>query len=198
MHGMGDSGSNPGMKELCNSVHEKYGNYVLCLDVSNGLLSIANTMDEQLAELHNVVQKHYSYLKGGFNAIGNSQGGLLMRAYVERYNDPPVKTFISWTGVQNGIHTCPLGSSALCYVWGVNRIINPYTFHIVFSDYWKDSRDKARYLRENRFLPDINNENPNADLQNPMYKRFSKGSFERNGSGTIVVTIVTMKHATVI
>jgi palmitoyl-protein thioesterase len=29
-------------------------------------------------------------LTGGFNAIGFSQGGQFLRAYVERYNNPPV------------------------------------------------------------------------------------------------------------
>jgi pimeloyl-ACP methyl ester carboxylesterase len=37
-------------------------------------------------------------LANGFNMIGHSQGGLITRAYVERYNNPPVYNLISWAG----------------------------------------------------------------------------------------------------
>ena len=33
-------------------------------------------------------------LKSGFNALGNSQGALLMRAYINRENTPPVRRFL--------------------------------------------------------------------------------------------------------
>lgn len=41
-------------------------------------------------------------LSQGFNAIGYSQGNLIIRAYVERYNKPPVKSFISFHGPMMG------------------------------------------------------------------------------------------------
>ena len=41
MHGMGDSGSNPGMKSLCASAPSKYpGMYSVCANVANGAASI--------------------------------------------------------------------------------------------------------------------------------------------------------------
>jgi palmitoyl-protein thioesterase len=39
-------------------------------------------------------------LAKGFNLIGHSQGGLIARAYIERYNDPPVHNFITWATPQ--------------------------------------------------------------------------------------------------
>lgn len=35
------------------------------------------------------------FLSRGFDAIGFSQGGQLLRAYVERYNRPPVRNLIT-------------------------------------------------------------------------------------------------------
>jgi hypothetical protein len=42
-------------------------------------------------------------LKNGFNAVGYSQGNLVIRGYVERYNDPPVHNFISMHGILFGV-----------------------------------------------------------------------------------------------
>ena len=46
-------------------------------------------------------------LRQGFNLIGHSQGGLLSRAYIERFNDPPVYNFISWAGPMDGVYGVP-------------------------------------------------------------------------------------------
>merc|ERR1711959_616415 len=46
-------------------------------------------------------------LKGGFNAIGFSQGNSLIRGYIQKYNDPPVNTFISVHGTVMGVQAFP-------------------------------------------------------------------------------------------
>jgi palmitoyl-protein thioesterase len=46
-------------------------------------------------------------LADGFNAIGFSQGNNIIRGYIAKYNDPPVKTFISVNGVNGGISAVP-------------------------------------------------------------------------------------------
>ena len=46
-------------------------------------------------------------LKDGFNGIGLSQGGLLLRAYIQRCNDPPVKNFITLGSPHAGINDLP-------------------------------------------------------------------------------------------
>merc|ERR1712125_80225 len=46
-------------------------------------------------------------LKGGFNAIGFSQGNSLIRGYIHKYNDPPVNTFISVHGTVMGVAAFP-------------------------------------------------------------------------------------------
>merc|ERR1719248_3712 len=46
-------------------------------------------------------------LQAGFNAVGFSQGGQLMRAYVQRCNDPPVRQLITFGGQHMGIADIP-------------------------------------------------------------------------------------------
>lgn len=46
-------------------------------------------------------------MKNGFNAVGFSQGGQFMRAYVERCNDPPVYNLITMGGQHQGVADIP-------------------------------------------------------------------------------------------
>jgi len=156
MHGMGDAGDNPGMKSICQSVSDAYpGTHVNCLNVANGAASISTVMKDQLEEFVQAIHADEK-LSGGFNAVGMSQGNLLIRSYIEMYNDPPVHTFISMVGPHDGVADCPdnfLFKIACQAVWSA-----PYDQPIVFSDYWKDPTDKTTYLEKSRFLADINNE----------------------------------------
>jgi palmitoyl-protein thioesterase len=47
-------------------------------------------------------------LAGGINVLGTSQGGILLRGYLERCNNPPVKNFISWVAPMMGVYGVPL------------------------------------------------------------------------------------------
>merc|ERR1711907_286113 len=46
-------------------------------------------------------------LSGGINAIGFSQGNSLCRGYIQKYNDPPVSTFLSIHGTVSGVAGFP-------------------------------------------------------------------------------------------
>eukprot|EP00659_Diplonema_papillatum_P022425 gene22425-34346_t len=48
-----------------------------------------------------------SQLAGGFNAVGFSQGNSVIRGYIHKYNDPPVKTFLSVHGTVMGVAGFP-------------------------------------------------------------------------------------------
>lgn len=41
------------------------------------------------------------------NVMGTSQGGILMRGYLERCNNPPVKNFIAWVSPMMGVYGVP-------------------------------------------------------------------------------------------
>lgn len=47
-------------------------------------------------------------------------------------------------------------------------MLSPYKSSLVFSDYWKDPSDQATYLKESRFLADVNNE---KETKNAQYKK---------------------------
>lgn len=165
LHGMGDASTNPGMGSLCKSITKQYpGVYVLCSAVGNGLGSITTKLAKQVEEFASEVQSD-PQLKDGFHVVGLSQGNMVLRAYVEQVNNPPVKTFVSICGTNNGIANCPnnILYKLVCPLWKLDK----YSASIAFSDYWKDPMDKAQYLQKSRFLADLNNE---RDQKNATYK----------------------------
>lgn len=46
-------------------------------------------------------------LQGGFDAVGFSQGGQILRAYVQRCNDPPVRNLITIGAQHQGVMDLP-------------------------------------------------------------------------------------------
>jgi len=163
MHGMGDASFNPGMQSFCNGISDAYpGTHVNCLNVANAVSSITETLDTQLNEFVDEIKKDQE-LVNGFNAVGISQGNLLIRAYIERYNNPPVLTYVSMVGPHGGVGECPdhLIFRLVCPIWKWS----PYGAPIAFSDYWKNTYDKAEYLEKSRFLADINNEREKKNTQ---------------------------------
>ena len=78
------------------------------------ILELETKLDKQLEEFTAEVRAD-PLLKGGFPAVGLSQGNLVLRAYIERVNDPPVRQFISVCGPNTGVATCPDNwPSSLC------------------------------------------------------------------------------------
>ena len=156
LHGMGDSGSNAGMKSICKTASDKYpGLHSVCSNVANGMSSITTELHKQLDEFTAEIRAD-PLLKDGFTAVGLSQGNLVLRAYIEKVNDPPVHKWVSICGPNNGIGTCPKNAlfEAVCPVWKLAK----YNAPLAFSDYWKDSKDESGYLAKSRFLADLNNE----------------------------------------
>merc|ERR1711934_1266511 len=51
--------------------------------------------------------KNETKLAGGFNAVGFSQGNSVIRGYIQKYNDPPVNTFLSVHGTVSGVASFP-------------------------------------------------------------------------------------------
>jgi palmitoyl-protein thioesterase len=120
-------------------------------------------------ELFAAAVRNDSKLARGFNLIGHSQGGLITRAYVERFNDPPVYNLVSLAGPHDGVFGVP-ALNALCpdhfCPWlgklfdellasGATRAVQEV---FTFASYWKDTMNYSEYLRDNIFLADINNE----------------------------------------
>jgi len=157
LHGMGDASSNEGMRSLCGSVEEEYpGTHVLCSSTADGAASMKMRLDDQIAAFAAEVASDPE-LKHGFNAVGLSQGGLVLRGYLERGSGPPIGRLVTVSTPHAGIGACPEGAvwALLCLVFK----LDPYGSPTVFSDYWKDvSGGREAYLSRSRWLADANNE----------------------------------------
>jgi len=116
----------------------------------------------------------YPHLKNGFNALGFSQGGQFLRAYVERCNDPPVYNLITYGAQHNGVSTvpgCVNDDSDFCERMKLLLSANVYSSfiqtHVVQAQYFKSIDYYDEYLEKSNFLADINNE---REEKNPKYK----------------------------
>jgi palmitoyl-protein thioesterase len=112
-------------------------------------------------------------LQNGFNAVGFSQGGQFLRAYVERCNDPPVYNLITMGGQHQGvadIPECTSVNSTICSLVEELLALGAYNSLVqelvIQAQYFHDPLEPNEYLTYNTFLPDIN-----SDITiNPTYK----------------------------
>jgi palmitoyl-protein thioesterase len=117
-------------------------------------------------------------LRGGFNAIGLSQGGQFLRGLVQRcnftaYGAAGMQKLISIGGQHQGVYglpNCPGANVTLCgwvrealdkgaYLYPVQRSVVP-------AQYWQDPFNYTAYGQKNTFLADINQ----VRKVNPLYK----------------------------
>jgi len=111
MHGMGDSCFNPGMKSITEKVGEHVGTYSVCIPTGADQSSDSNngffmTMNDNVDVFAKAIQKDPK-LANGFNAVGFSQGNSVIRGYIQKYNNPPVSTFLSVHGTVVGVASFP-------------------------------------------------------------------------------------------
>lgn len=180
MHGMGDFATNPmGMVPIKNKIAQDTGAYVHSVEIcskpdelsgcagqdqSNGFLM---NMDDQVDQFARVVRAD-SKLAQGFNAIGFSQGNTVIRGYIHRYNNPPVKSFVSMHGVMMGVAglpQCPLnvtGLGLICKAVDALTSMGAYTGfvqnHLAQANYYRNPKELDEFRKVAHFLPYINNE----------------------------------------
>jgi len=105
-------------------------------------------------------------LKDGYNVLGYSQGGLLVRGVIQRCPSPPVKVFVSYASPQQGVfgvfETCPDGLPPIpCNAFRTlsTQAYMDYTQkNFMPAQYWHDPRKEDLYLAKSAYLADINNE----------------------------------------
>jgi palmitoyl-protein thioesterase len=180
-HGMGDTCCYPfSMGKIKNLIEQNLpGIYVYSIEVGNTieqdeLNSYFMNVNDQIDYICKKL-KNDTNLAKGFNAMGFSQGGQFLRAYVERCNSPPIYNLISVGGQHQGVYGLPncLGNnSAICET--VRKMLNMGAYtpevqpNLVQAEYWHDPLNEKEYLDKCIFLPDINNALPS---QNKTYKQ---------------------------
>jgi len=121
MHGMGDFASNPmGMEPMRAELSKRLNTYVtnIALNGIGGFDILSEFLMLMNKEVDTFATKVKSdpKLAGGFNAIGFSQGNLIIRGYIERYNNPPVYNWVSIHGPNLGVSSIPhcIGPGIIC------------------------------------------------------------------------------------
>jgi len=168
-HGLGDSYDSPGILEFQSYIEEMHpGIFIHSVYIDpdskeDKRLTFFGNVDDQV-ELVAQQLKHLPQLSGGFDAMGFSQGGQFLRAYVERHNNPPVRNLITFGSQHMGISDIPPCKpyDILCnLVRNAARagVYNEWAQkNLVQAQYYRDPAQLARYLEFNHFLTSINNE----------------------------------------
>ena len=172
-HGLGDSAHSEGIESFMSQLEEAFpGLYIhsVSQDESNdsedrrqGFFGHVNEQVEKACQQLASIDE----LRDGFDAIGFSQGGQFLRAYVQRCNTPKVRNLVTFGSQHMGIADLPACGpmDLLCRVAEAALRGGIYTdyaqSHLVSAQYYrnpKDARAFASYLQKNDFIKDINNE----------------------------------------
>lgn len=97
------------------------GLYVACANVlADGFASITTPLSDHVDKLARLVRADPK-LAHGFHAVGLSQGRLVLRDFVEVYNLPPERRFVSVCTPHEGIGICPEAYQMVCHCGSSRR-----------------------------------------------------------------------------
>mgnify|MGYP002716346855 CR=1 FL=1 len=179
-HGLGDSAYAPWLHSLKEELEHTYPRMYVHLvalesrSVADRAATFVGDVNAQVARVAEQLAQ-VPELRHGFDAVGFSQGGQFLRAYVERFH-APVRHLITFGSQHMGITALPGcgDDDQLCQA--VMRHLENATYtdyaqtHTVVAQYFRDTRTPERfeqYMTHNRFLRDINNE---GVAKNASYK----------------------------
>lgn len=170
-HGLGDSFQGSGLNDIASLAQEVHP------DTYIHIVQLADTdfADRQASFLGNVSQQVATVCEQltndtilrtapAINALGFSQGGQFLRAYVEQCNFPPVRNLVTVGSQHNGIsefQECKW-SDLLCK--GAEAILHAGRWSdlvqggFVPAQYYRDPEDLEAYIEHSNFLADVNNE----------------------------------------
>jgi len=104
------------------------------------------TMDDNV-EIFAQKIKADPQLASGFNCVGFSQGNSLCRGYIQKYNDPPVVTFLSVHGTVSGVAGFP-NCNPQGLLGPVCRLLAKSLGDLAFSSLVQNSLFQADYFRD--------------------------------------------------
>ncbi|GAM39500.1 hypothetical protein TCE0_034f11103 [Talaromyces pinophilus] len=180
-HGLGDSYQADGLKEVAQLAEEvNPGTYVHIIhldDSDNGdrQATFIGNVTEQIAQVcEQLASEPILSTAPAVNALGFSQGGQFLRAFVERCNFPKVHNLVTMGSQHNGIfkfQSCDSTGDWACRgaeaLLRFGRWSDFVQSRLVPAQYFRDVNDYDSYLEHSNFLADINNE---RELKNALYK----------------------------
>jgi palmitoyl-protein thioesterase len=177
-HGLGDSYNNLGpIDELVNRIYEGTYTKIIKLGTSPTADSEASFIGNVSAQVDQVcatlAADNILSTAPAVDALGFSQGGVFLRAYVERCNTPPVRNLVTLGSPHNGITEITCRGNLVCQGLYWLFKLNPFSARvqstIVPAQYYRPTEDSGKfenYLDGSGLLADINNE---RELKNKAY-----------------------------
>lgn len=171
-HGLGDDYGREGMKEaaaLAEAVNP--GTYVHLVHLADSpsrdrqATFFGNVTEQVSAVCEQLASDPILSTAPAINALGFSQGGQFLRAYIERCNNPPVRNLVTFGSQHNGIthfQGCADTGDWVCR--GAEALLRYGTWsdfvqsRLVPSQYFRDPEDFDNYLEHSNLLADLNNE----------------------------------------
>ena len=122
--------------------------YVLNCEVGNGFMdSIFLDLNSQIEDFSNCVNNDPN-LKDGFIGVGFSQGGMLLRAYIERYNHVRAR-MLRFIGVSAPLGGFFCGRESNCFVVpGLPISLNDWVAENVYTEQYQDWIGATSYWRD--------------------------------------------------
>ena len=153
------------LDEIANNIHP--GTFVYNISVTGADRSpiFFGNVSSQLATVCDTLASHPVLSTApAIDAIGFSQGGQFLRGYVERCNNPPIRSLVTFGSHHNGISKFKECEST---DWRCRSEMALLRFNLwsafaqsffVPAQYFRDPEDYQSYLDGSGFLADINNE----------------------------------------
>ncbi|KAL2019868.1 hypothetical protein VTK56DRAFT_9130 [Thermocarpiscus australiensis] len=180
-HGLGDTYQADGMRQVAEIAEKANpGTFVYAIRVDENAARdryasfVGNLTDHVAKACADIAAHPILSTAPAIDALGFSQGGQFLRAYVERCNNPPVRSIVTFGSQHNGItafRDCERADwicrAAMAVLTG-----NPWSTmvqsRLVPAQYFRDPAQYEQYLEHSNFLADINNERAQ---KNETYKK---------------------------
>jgi palmitoyl-protein thioesterase len=178
-HGLGDNYAAEGMQQVGKIIEDLNPGtfvYFIRLDASatnDQRATFYGNVTQQVAKVCDDLASHPILSTApAIDAVGFSQGGQFLRAYVQRCNAPPVRNLITFGSQHNGIVDYRVCESRDWLCRGAMALLHGNTWtqfvqsRLVPAQYFRDPADMESYLAHSNFLADINNE---REVKNEKY-----------------------------
>lgn len=174
-HGMGDAFNGEGIKEIAAFAEDiNPGTFVYTVSLGGRDSSAdrsATFFGNVTQQLHTVCEQLAAHpilsTAPAIDAMGFSQGGQFLRAYIQKCNNPPVRSLVTFGSQHNGIIEFKACGSSDWLCRAAMALLRWNTWgsfvqsRLVPAQYFRDpstASEYASYLKSSNFLADVNNE----------------------------------------
>lgn len=171
-HGLGDTFNGEGIQQVADLAETiNPGTFVYTISLagddanSDRSATFFGNVTQQLETVCEALAEHPILSTApAIDALGFSQGGQFLRGYVERCNNPPVRSLVTYGSQHNGIVEFKACGNTDWLCKGAMALLRFNTFsnfvqnRLVPAQYYRDPAQYEEYLEGSNFLADINNE----------------------------------------